>query len=979
MKYLNKLHKRGIAIPIVLGAITLMSILIISMLVNTSTTYNQMSIVANNTQAKFLAKAVTQEISRLMYERLSRPDRPNIWKEPLLAKVFSFKEHTEVFDPDELETLGLLEGKDFKDRLNPGGFQGGERIVPITQKDDSKNKRAEILKAEVKFHNFSFLLFDSQNLYNNPQNYYRDILGRQGGQPPRGDLYGFATIFIRMRFGLIEKDYYVTHDIKVVNNEPIAKNYVAFFGGTPNSNTSKTDFNNAGKLQISAREKGRIMIMGPYYLDVEGIPSGTSGKASPMTYKDGWDGLAFMPSPRAIQTCGSFYSTGIERPDKTKGMTGFSMGIGGSGCMAMVMPGDPGYKGNPEFQDYWAASVETGEQQVSIVGPPGQFNVWQGLLYKEDKDGGSKGGGTADSEIPSGEFNSISQIANGMEGRIEGNLIGNYNQIAYKKKHTCTTAMQVFSAFSDMGSSLGGMFGGTTGTASTSGASSIVDSLTDSDSPNTTPQNNSLLDGSSNNRFSFLPNSNELKSAFSEVCDQVSQNSESYTMNPMLTELPIPALQSTFLALNQINQELAFVASVIELASCKGHAFLKSIFDFNFLPKAEGETPEAGEDGGGLFSGLSDGIGGTSWGDIGAGVGQAIQICWHFYDTSSNSGFPAMYSLHSGYSSNMNKAEAMLGDVNDTMQGLSKSGSQKTGGIMGGISGSLKNIQANASKAAQMKNTLSGGFNQKGLLVPGMFGSLPSNFKPYVRTAAKRYTNLDAYFKDTGGKKTDRNLYFDGNLWLEELEESDPVTYIGNGSLVVNHIKDSTIFPNIQKASLSDFLPLQNDSKKHHANIIYNNNHDPETGGGMLGLRGTIMGSVYALQGVKPSGNAMINGNISGFYFNKKQYGEGNNLEVIYNPELPKSNDKNPYRYYTISISPKISGLSTVVKAFGGEGDDGVTNIVDSIDDTPPLPTAPPQDGGALSPIGDGAIPAPPLPSTNPSPSPEQNSAVEGN
>lgn len=928
MKRRKILHKRGIAMPIVLGAITLMSILIISMLVNTSTTYNQMSIVANNTQAKFLAKAVTQEISRLMYERLSRPDRPNIWKEPLLSKVFTFKEHTEVFDPEELETLGLLEGKDFKNRINPGGFQGGERIIPVTQRENSKNKRAEILKAEVRFHNFSYMLFDSQNKYNNPQNYYRDILGRQGGQAPRGDFYGFATIFVRMRYGLVEKDYYITQDVKIVNNEPIAKNYVAFFGAPPNANSSKTDFNNAGKLQISAREKGRILIMGPYYLDVEGIPKGTSGKASPMTYRNGWDGVAFMPSPRAIQTCGSFYSTSIERPDKVKGMTGFSIGFGGSGCMAMVMPGDPGYKGNPEFQDYWAASVETGQQQVSIVGPPGQFNVWQGLLFKEDSDGGSKGKGTADSVMPSGEFNTIGQIANGFEGRVEGNLIGNYNQIAYKKKHSCTTAMQVFSAFSSMGSSLGGMFGG-------------------GDTTEPAP------DAGTNNSSDIL-NSPSFSQNF--VCEQFADARESIETFPIVNELPIPALQNTFTVLSQINQELAYAASTIELLNCKGHQFLESLFSFDFLPKVE-ETAAVSDTG----SALSEGIGGSSWGEIGSGLGNSIQVCWHFYDTIANPGFPAMYALHGGYSSNMNKAEAILGDVNDTMQGLNKSGGQKTGGIMEGIKGTIGNIQSNAAKAAKMKNTLSGGFNQQGLLVPSMFGSLPSNFKPYIRTAAKRYVNLDAYFKDTGGKKSERLLYFDGNLWLDELEESDPVTYIGNGSLVVNHIKDSTIFPNIQNASISDFLPLQNDSKKHHANIIYNNNHNPESGGGMLGLRGTIMGSVYALQGVKPSGNAMINGNMSGFFINKKQYGEGNNLEVIYNPELPKASEKNPYRYFTVSISPKISGLSTTIKSLGGEGDDGVENIVGSIDDVVPLPTAPPQDGGVVIP-GDGTAPPPPSP-----------------
>ena len=130
MKNQSKRNNQGIAIPLVLGAITMMFILIISMTVNTSTTYNQMSIVANNTQARMLSRAVVEEISKIMHERLSDPLRVKIWKEPLLAKVFTFKEHTEFFDPSELESLKIISGGDFKDNLNPGGFQGGRSVSP---------------------------------------------------------------------------------------------------------------------------------------------------------------------------------------------------------------------------------------------------------------------------------------------------------------------------------------------------------------------------------------------------------------------------------------------------------------------------------------------------------------------------------------------------------------------------------------------------------------------------------------------------------------------------------------------------------------------------------------------------------------------------------------------------------------------------------------------------------------------------------
>ncbi|PCJ20367.1 MAG: hypothetical protein COB02_04855 [Candidatus Cloacimonadota bacterium] len=930
MKNYHKKNNHGIALPLVLGAVSMMFILIITMMFTTSATYSQMSIVANNTQARMLSRAVVEEITQIMHERLSDPLRPRVWKVPLLSKVFEFKDYTVTFDPNELETLKILNGKDFKNTINPGGFQGGERIVPIVNNEGKTALRAEIIKAEVKFHNFSYMLFSSFPKYNNPNNYYRDVLNRQGGQVPRGDFYGFATIFVRMKYGLVEKDYYVTKDIKVTNNEPIGKNYVAFFGGSPPTTVGNMDLNTPGKFEISAREKGRILMMGPYFLDVEGNPDGTGGAASKRTFSNGWDSLAFMPSPRGIQICDSILSTGIERPDKKSGNMGISIGIGGSGCLGVVMSGDAGYKGNPEFQDYWAAGIEKGKQNFTITGPPGQFNLWQGLLFKEDSDGGKSTGkkgesvsGTADSEIPVGEFNTIAGIPSGHEGRVEGTLVGNYSHISYKKHHTCSTLMDVFSAFGDIGSSLGGLFGSSGGTKTDGGA--------------TTENSSSLPNLNSPERSSELFNCNDLKHEFQD-----------YQSNFYLSELPLPIFQDSFSKLSQISNEIALITSMIEVLNCKGNDFLNSFFNFNFLPKiAEGDTTTTNDNTtstddkkGGFFG---DGIGDTSWGEIGTGIGNSLQVCLHFYKVTANKGFQAMYALHSGYAAEINKAEMILGELNDVMQGFSKAGSQKSGGLLGGIKGSLDNIKANAEIAAGKKNTLSGGFNQSGLLKPSMLGRLPSNFKLYTRTAARRYPTITDYFKDVSKKKNDRIVFFDGNIWLDELEEDKAITYVGSGSIVINHIKGSSIFPSKQTVRISNVLPLEGNNKDHHINIVYNNDHSPEQGEGMLELKGTVMGSVFSTQGVRPIGNAMIEGNITGFYVNKAKFEDSNILRVVYNPNLQGTNKKTPYQHFTVSISPKISGYATTIKAFEGEGDDGVLNIVDSLDDIPPTNTTPTQ------------------------------------
>ena len=85
---------------------------------------------------------------------------------------------------------------------------------------------------------------------------------------------------------------------------------------------------------------------------------------------------------RGITTSGFLFNSSIKRPNKTSG-NGFSIGLGSTQGLGVVMSGDPGVKGQPEVQEYWAANTKVGQQKFSISGTAQSFNGWKGLMVQE--------------------------------------------------------------------------------------------------------------------------------------------------------------------------------------------------------------------------------------------------------------------------------------------------------------------------------------------------------------------------------------------------------------------------------------------------------------------------------------------------------------------------------------------------------------------------------------------------------------------
>jgi len=782
--------QKGVATPLVLGILTLLIILVLVLSRAGSVTYSQTTLVHHNLHARYLALAAIEQATALVHDKLSDPLAVNTWKAKLLQRVFAGQEF-EMNITDEVDTVELFQTPGYKDSLNPSGFQGGKRVFEPDAKRREAQAEMEVLEVSARFHHFKPIRFDTQtpSIYHDPRRYYRDPLGSQPPLPPRGDFFGFCTLSVRARFGQVERGLQITRDIKIANVEPIARNYALFAFGVPDPTSSKKDLNSPGNLSINAAGVGRIRIMGPYYVDVEGYPDGTGTKPVGLSYPTHtWDSYGFIPSPRGITTNGFLFDSGkIERPRKTSGNSGTSFGIGSTGGLSFVLSSDPGYKAFPEVQNYWAGSVPVGEQYFSITGLRQEpFRAWKGLLYQA---------GTPNSR-PVGEFSGVQTLGQNLEARVEGNLIGNYHQMQLTKRHMCLSLSTLVDGFSALSSGVGSLFGGEGATGS----------------------------------------------------------------------------------------------------------------------ESQG-TP-------------------TTWGESDYSMEQmamdALQICMHFYEVKRRGKVPYYFALHGPYSDKVNKLEAFMGILNDVMQAVGTSGANQEGGISQALSSSIKNMAETARNAEMGQNRLKGELaGEDAAWAPDTLGVLPSNFKPVARTMARRYKTLEEHFKLTGGYEDNaRNLYLDGNIWVDDLISNEDITYFGKGTVFSAFTPDSLLYTANKDATLKSLQPSR--PGLDHLNLFYRNLKNPLRGDGMLTLEGNFTGSIYSYQGVKPTADILIRGNLIAELLNKARYQKGNNLSVHYEPSYQEADNK-PYSWFTVSISPKISGLGNHFKGLAARLGQAQTSIIETI------------------------------------------------
>ncbi|MBW7874511.1 MAG: hypothetical protein H3C47_00825 [Candidatus Cloacimonetes bacterium] len=450
--------RKGIALPLVLGALTILSLLIFAIVSSSSNTYILNALVNHHSHARHITHAVMEEATLWIHEEFSNPLKSSKRREELLMAVFKPEEYSFELT-GELHTLDILYGNkagDLYANPDPGGAQAGIRIVDFDKVELREKHKAEVEFVKVRFHSFVPMRFHQSDLYTNPAAYYKDLFGF-GGIPPLGDFIGFYTIHTKVKFGTVVREQMISRDFKIVNNAPIGGAYALFVTDVPSPSRQMSELNQGGKLIINAQNRGRIFVQGPLYLDAEGQPQGLQGQGpTGLSYPQfagggsgDWSGLSFVPSPRALTTC-DFLSTKVVRPSKVSGMATY-IGLPG-GCVGMTL-GDDAAQAKPDMQNYWAESVPYGQQSFSILGTPDSARLFKGHLF------------SADNKAPIGPFEGdVNQITDSTRARVEGGLIGNFHQINFQKRESCVPLSSIINF-------VGGLFAGG---GTTSGASSTV-------------------------------------------------------------------------------------------------------------------------------------------------------------------------------------------------------------------------------------------------------------------------------------------------------------------------------------------------------------------------------------------------------------------------------------------------------------------------------------------------------------------------
>lgn len=314
---------------------------------------------------------------------------------------------------------------------------------------------------------------------------------------------------------------------------------------------------------------------------------------------------------------------------------------------------------------------------------------------------------------------------------------------------------------------------------------------------------------------------------------------------------------------------------------------------------------------------------------------KAIQLCWVNYKVDKKGTVPYYYGLHSPYSEKVDKFENLLLGINETMGAFQSAGAAKDGGgVISAVGKAFQQSNDRLKQADLARKTISGEikpYDER--WAPDLYGVLPTNFKKYGRTAARKYDNLIEHFRAHKSSGKTLELFLDGNIWVNELALNSNVTYFGKGTLISAYTPGSLLYTAIKDAKIQDILPAQ--PGRDHLNLFYRNVNAVENAGGLLKMKGNFEGSLYTYQGVLPDGSDIrIKGNLIVEVFNKAKSQKGQNLTVEYNPDYLEAT-KIPYEWFTVSLSPKVSGLAQNFKtnaSMMGPGEDGVQVILTNLE-----------------------------------------------
>ncbi len=473
---------RGQIIPMILIVMVIMAILGLAVLFTGTSDYAQSALVVYGLKAEQLSLAALDEAQAALYEMYNAPVQPlPAHRKKLLDTIRAKVGSSDATPLPEIDLLA--DGK--VARSAALATAGGGKLEAVT----------------VQFYGFRRLKYQpvkgsGDDLFRIENVYYHDPtrnFDKAGLQTPE-DFVGFYSIKARASYGKLSRELTVTHDVKLVDVSPPAREFALFSfysantesPGGPPATYSLQDLNKGGGFKVFANGASRIFVRGPFLVEPEDVPNGAGGRTPPTCssyppeegrqQREHWWGWAAVPAIRDAMLDRAGWSAfslavGPKRPEKETDERFVVLTMASSliGSLPNAIPffnDDAGwYILESRQQPQWYAgvrAVDPKNQSFSLVGDPqdaanGGFNPFLGLLWKYTDKRECVGDSTRFlgpdkrswvEPTPDAERDTFFSI------EAEGALIGAYNRIKFERYHgglndvyRCTVQDQVRTPF----------------------------------------------------------------------------------------------------------------------------------------------------------------------------------------------------------------------------------------------------------------------------------------------------------------------------------------------------------------------------------------------------------------------------------------------------------------------------------------------------------------------------------------------------
>ena len=385
-------------IPLVLVALVAIGILGLFITFSGTSEYNQTVSAAYRWRADAHNQAILEEALAVLYDRLNRPfdDNPeNDETEGRQAPLW----HNHVFETIKSAVDSGVEGE----IAFAAEYLDLSKAIPrstelVTEEDGL------IEECSIRYEGFRKIVFTPEGKWvDGDEPYYRREELESNPIDVPIHYQGYVTIRITSLCGLrdrgpqIRRTLESTHDIKILNQAPMARYFVAWQSNSTKVNpedenselmpAQQDDLRQGGGLKIYP-EGARVMAVGPYQVDTFGWTNGTGGRTRP-TASDSylsftgspsniWHGWSTIPSLRAGPIQASLFgSPSPARPQKT---TDFKIGLFDDILDTFTFGAwdsnvvDPGYAILYKPLTYYCANEPISKQDngFSLIGEPSQ-------------------------------------------------------------------------------------------------------------------------------------------------------------------------------------------------------------------------------------------------------------------------------------------------------------------------------------------------------------------------------------------------------------------------------------------------------------------------------------------------------------------------------------------------------------------------------------------------------------------------------